>query len=54
MQEWLSVRWIHHFLAQLSLVVEPVPRLERVTVVGSDPDGRMLLMHSLFSVRVNV
>ena len=45
---------IHSFLAQISSRVDLVPGLERVTMVGIDPGGRVLLMHSLFSVRVNV
>ena len=32
----------------------PVPGLEKVTVVGVDEDGRVHLMHSLFSVDVNI
>ena len=32
----------------------PVPGLEKVTLVGVDENGRVHLMHSLFSVRVNV
>ena len=37
----------------MALGVEPVPGLERVILVGIDPDGRVHLMHSLFSVRVD-
>ena len=32
----------------------PVPGLEKVTLVGVDEDGLVHLMHSLFSVCVNV
>ena len=42
------------FLSHLALGEVPVPDLEKVTVVGVDEDGRVHLMHSLFSVRVNV
>ena len=45
---------IHYFLAELASEVDLVPGLERVTIVGIDPDGRVLLMKSLISVRVNV
>ena len=52
--EECSGQVIQSFLVQISSGVEPVPGLERVTVVGLDPDGRVLLMHSIFSVRFNV
>ena len=45
---------IHSFLAELASEVDLVPSLEQVTMVVIDPDGRVLLMHSLFSVQVNV
>ena len=45
---------VHSFLEQLALGVEPVPSLDWVTLVGLDPDIRVLLIHLLFSVRVNV
>ena len=32
----------------------PVPGLEKVTLVGVDEDGRVHLMHSLFSVHIDV
>ena len=41
---------IHSFLEELALGVVPVPGLKRVTMFGFDPDGRLLLMHSLFYV----
>ena len=41
---------IQSFLAQLALGVDLVPVLERVMMVGIDPDGRVILMHSLFSI----
>ena len=44
----------HAFLLHLALGEVPVPGLERVTLVGVDEDGRVHLMHSLFSIRVNV
>ena len=47
-------RGIISFLAQLELGVEPVPGLERVTLVGVDPDGKVHLMQLLFSVQANV
>ena len=49
-----SGRGIHYFLAHLALGEVPFLGLEWVTLVGIDPDGRVHLMHSLFSVRVNV
>ena len=45
---------IHSFLEQLSSGVYLVLDLERVMVVGVDPDERVYLMHSLFSVQVDV
>ena len=47
-------RVLHAFLSHLALGGVPVPGLEKVTLVGVDEDGRVHLMHSLFSVRVNV
>ena len=47
-------RLLHAFLLHLALGEVPVPGLEKVTLVGVDKDGRVHLMHSLFSVRVNV
>ena len=47
-------RVIHSLLAELASEVDLFPGLERVTMVRLDPYGRVLLMHSLFSVRVNV
>ena len=47
-------RGLHAFLPHLALGEVPVPGLERVTLVGIDEDRRVHLMHSLFSVRVNV
>ena len=48
------VRVTHSFLEKLLSGVVPVPGLERVTMVRLNPDGRVLLIFSLFSVRVNV
>ena len=45
---------MHYFLAHITLGEVPVPGLERVTIVAVDKDGRMNLMYSLFSVRVDV
>ena len=45
---------LHFFLSHLALGEVPVPGLERVTLVGVDEDRRMHLMHSLFSVRVDI
>ena len=42
------------FLTLLALGEVPVPGLEKVTLVGVDEDGRVHLMHSLFSVRAKV
>ena len=47
-------RGLHSFLAHFALGEVPVPGLERITLVGVEPDGQMHLMHSLFSVRVDV
>ena len=49
-----SGRVIHSFLAKLASEVYLVPCLERVKMVRLNPDGRVLLMYSLFSVQVNV
>ena len=49
-----SGRGIHSFLAHLKSGVDPVPGLDRVTVVRVDPDRRVHLMHSLFSFRVEL
>ena len=49
-----SGRLIHSFLTQLASGVGPVPGLEQVTLVGLDPDRRVLLVHSLFSVWFNI
>ena len=47
-------RVLHAFLSHRALGEVPVTGLEKVTLVGVDKDGRVHLMHSLFSVRVNV
>ena len=47
-------RAIHSFLAQLASGVDLIPGLERATMVRIDPDRRVLLLHSLLSVQVNV
>ena len=47
-------RVIDSFLAELASGVVLVPGLERVTMVGIEPDRRVLLLKSLFSVQVNV
>ena len=44
---------IHSFLEELASGVGPVPGLERLMFVRLDPDGRVLLMHLFFYVRVN-
>ena len=49
-----TCRGLHAFLSRLALGEVPVPGLENVTLVGVDEDGRVNLMHSLFSVPVNV
>ena len=49
-----SGQGIQSFTAEIALEVDLVPGLERVTVVRVDPDGGVLLMHSLLSVRFNV
>ena len=45
---------LHSFLSHLVLVEVLVPGLEHVSLVGVDKDGRVHLMHSLFSFRVDV
>ena len=45
---------IHSFLAQLESGVDLVLGLEQVTMVRLNPDGRVILMHSLLSIWVNV
>ena len=45
-----SVRGIHYFLDKITLGVDHIPVLERVTLVGVDPDGMVHLLHSLFYV----
>ena len=45
---------INSFLEHLALGVDMVPGLERVTLVVVNPYGRVLLMQSLFSVRVDL
>ena len=45
---------LHDFLSLLAVREVPVPGLDKVTLVGVNEDGRVHLMHSLFSVRVNV
>ena len=49
-----SDRVIHSFLAQLESGVDLVLGLEQVTMVRLNPDGRVILMHSLLSIWVNV
>ena len=49
-----SVQGIQSFLAKLTLGVDLIPILERVTLVGINPDGMLHLIHLLFSVRVNL
>ena len=45
---------VHSFLSHLALGEVPFPDLERVTLVGVDKDRRVHLMHSLFSICVDV
>ena len=49
-----SGRGLHSFLLHLALGEVPVPGLEKVTLVAVDKDGRVHLMHSLFSVCVDI
>ena len=53
-EEKRSGRGIHFFLSQMALGVDLVPGLEKVTLVGFDLDGMVHLMHSLFSVWVDI
>ena len=52
--EVISFRVFHSFQAELASEVGLVPGLKRVAMVGLDLDGRVFLMHSLFSIQVNV
>ena len=45
-----SGRWIYSFLEHLVWRVDPTPDLDRVKLVGVDPDRMVHLMHLLFSV----
>ena len=45
---------LHSLLAHLAFGEVPFPGLEWVTLVGVYPEGRVHLMHSLFSVYINV
>ena len=49
-----SVWGIHSFLTQLTLGLDPVPGLDRVTLVGVDLDVMVHLMHSILSVWVDI
>ena len=53
-EEKRSNRGIQSFLEQLASGVDPVPVMERVMVVVVEPDGRVNLMHFLFSVQVEL
>ena len=46
-------RGIQYFLVQMASGVDPVPGLERVTLVRVEPDKMVHIMHLLFSVRVD-
>ena len=54
MPEERSGRGLHSFLVHLALGEVLFTGLERVMFVRVDPDGRVHLMNSTFSVRVNV
>ena len=45
---------MNSFLSHFELGEVPVPGLERVTLVGAEKDGRVHLIHLLFSVCVDV
>ena len=47
-------RGLHAFFSHLALREVTVTGLEKVNLIGVEEDGRMHLMHSLFSVRINV
>ena len=49
-----SVRGLHSFLAQLALGVDHIPGLDRVNLLGVDPDGMVHLFHSLLSVLIDI
>ena len=49
-----SGRGIHSFLAQLAWRVDHVPGLERLILVGVDPNIMVHLLHSLLSVPVDL
>ena len=46
-------RGMHFFLSHIALGEVPVPSLERVSLIGVDADGRVHLMHSFLSVRID-
>ena len=45
---------VHSFLSQLASAVYHIPVLERVIILGVDPDRMVHLLHSLLSVRVEL
>ena len=49
-----SDRGIHSFLDQLSSGVDYIPVMEQVAFIGVDQDGMVHLLHSLFSVPVDL
>ena len=45
-------RGLHYFLRHLDSGVDPVPRFERLSLLGVSQDGTVNLLHSLLSVTV--
>ena len=49
-----SGRGIQSFLAHIPLGVDHIPGLDRVNLLGVDPDGMVHLFHSLLSVLIDI
>ena len=49
-----SRRGLHSFLEHIELGVDPVPGMERIFLLGVDQYGTVYLLHSLFSVPVDL
>ena len=49
-----TVWGVHSLLGHLTSGVDPVPGLERLTLLGGNQDGAVHLLHSLFSVPVGL
>ena len=47
-------RGVHYFLANLASRVDPVPGFDRVGLLQVNPDGMVHILHSMFSVPVDL